>query len=150
MRNYKPVFMDGFIIVLRKTDAHYSSPSKTISVLDTELGKSISVPKTKSGYLYAKIYMEYNLLGKIANLVYKSPNVYIGLITVDGNRFLHRFIFSTARNGIFLSQYVSNMEDLFNVWNGKLNSNLDKIVIGTRYQYFYNKHISVEFFEVPQ
>jgi hypothetical protein len=150
LRNYKPVFIDGRFIVLKKTDARYPLSSKTIAVFDTELGKSISVPKTKGGYLYAKIYMEYNLLGKIANLVYKSPNVYIGLITVDGNRFLYRFIFSTARNGIFLSQYVSNVEDLFNVWNGRLNSNLDKIVIGTGCQYFYNKRISVEFFEVPQ
>ena len=150
LRNYKPVFIDGRFIILKKTDIYYPPSSKTIAVFDTELGKSISVPKTKGGYLYAKIYMEYNLLGKIANLIYKSPNIYIGLMTVDGNRFLYRFIFSTARNGIFLSQYISNVADLFNVWNGKLNNNLDKIIISTRYQYFYNKHISVEFFEVPQ
>ena len=150
LRNYKPVFIDGRFIILKKTDAHYPPSSKTIAVFDTELGKSISVPKTKGGYLFAKIYMEYNLLGKIANLVYKSPDVYIGLMTVDGNRFLYRFIFSTARNGIFLSQYISNVADLFNVWNGRLNNNLDAIVISAPNQYFYDRHIRVEFFEVPQ
>jgi hypothetical protein len=150
LRNYKPVFIDGRFIILKKTDANSSAPSETITVLDTELGKSIRVPKTKGGYLYAKIYMEYNLLGKIANLVYKSPNIFIGLITVDGNKFLHRFVFSTARNGIFLSQYISSLGDLFEVWNGRPNNNLDAIVIFAPNRYFYNRHIRVEFFEVPQ
>ena len=149
LRNYKPVSTDGPFIVLRKTGTRYSSPSKTISVLDTELGKLISVPKTKNGYLFAKIYMEYNFWGKIATLIYKPSNVNIRLIT-DGNMLEHRFVFSTARNGIFLSQYIHDMKDLYAAWEGKLNNNLEGIIISPMNPHFFNKHIRVEFFEVPQ
>jgi hypothetical protein len=149
LRNYEPEFIDHGFIFLRKTDTRYFLPPKTISAIDTELGKSVSAPKTKNGYLYAKIYMEYNLLGKIANLVYKSPGVNIKL-TGDNGTFEHRFIFSPAQNGIFLSQYIDNVEDLFNVWDGKLNNNLDTFIISAENRYFYDKYIRVEFFEVPQ
>jgi hypothetical protein len=151
LRNYKPVFIDGKFIILRRADTRNWPPSKTVSVLDTEteFGKPISVPKIKNGYLFAKIYMEYNLLGKIAKLIYKPPIVGVGLLA-DGSVFGHRFIFSTARNGIFLSQYIHGVRDLAAVWNGKPNNNLDAIVIFTQNQHFYDKHIRVEFFEVPQ
>jgi hypothetical protein len=151
LRNYKPVFIDGKFIILRRADTRNWPPSKTVSVLDTEteFGKPISVPKIKNGYLFAKIYMEYNLLGKIAKLIYKPPIIGIGLLA-DGSVFGHRFIFSTARNGIFLSQYIHGVRDLAAVWNGKPNNNLDAIVIFTQNQHFYDKHIRVEFFEVPQ
>jgi hypothetical protein len=149
LKNYEPLFVDGEFIILKKTDRRFLSSSKTISVIDTEFGKFISVPKTENGYLFAKIYMEYNILGKIAKLIYKPPNVIIKLVA-DGNTFEHRFIFSTARNGIFLSQYIYDVKDLFTVWDGKLSNNLDTITISTRHRYFYDKHIGVEFFEVPQ
>jgi hypothetical protein len=151
LRNYKPVFIDGKFIVLQKADTRDRPPSKTVSVLDTEteFGKPVAVPKIKNGYLFAKIYMEYNLLGKIAKMIYKPPIVGIGL-AADGSVFGQKFIFSTARNGIFLSQYIHSVRDLSTVWDGKLNNNLDAIVIFTKDQRFYDKHIRVEFFEVPQ
>jgi len=108
------------------------------------------VPKIKNGYLFAKIYMDYNLLGKTAKLLYKPPGVNIRL-TSNGNTSECRFILSTARNGIFLSQYISKIRNLFDVWEGKMNNNLDldSITISTEYPYFYDKNIRVEFFEVP-
>jgi hypothetical protein len=151
LRNYKPVLIDDnnyYYIILRKTDTRSLSTSKTISVLDTEIGKPIPVPQIKDGYLFAKIYMDYNLLGKIAKLVYKPPGVYIRLIADDAP-FIYRFIASTAKNGIFLSQYTYHVSELPDIWNGKVNNNLSSITISTPYPAFYNKNIHVEFFEVP-
>jgi hypothetical protein len=149
LKNYEPQFIDHGFIILKKADTRYFSPPKTISVIDTELGKSVSIPKTKNGYLFAKIYMDYNLLGKIANLVYKSPGVNIKL-TGDRGTFEHRFVFSSARNGIFLSQYIDSAEGLFSILDGKLSNNLDTFVISAENRYFYDRHIRVEFFEVPK
>jgi hypothetical protein len=151
LKNYKPVLIDDknyYYIILRKTDTRSLSTPKTISSLDSEIGKPIPVPQIKDGYLFAKIYMDYNLLGKIANLIYKPPSVYIQLSTDETTR-EYRFIFSAARNGIFLSEYLHNMDDLVSIWNGKVNNNLDSIAISTQYPAFYNKNIHVEFFEVP-
>ena len=106
------------------------------------------VPKT-NGYLFAKIYMDYNFLGKIAKLLYKPPNVNIKLIA-NRRASEHRFIFSSARNGIFVSQPVYGLKDLLNIWSGRLNNNLDAIVISTKNPGFYNKHIKVEFFEISR
>ncbi len=148
--NYKPVFIDKKSIILRKADTHSLPSLRNISFLDTEIGKPIAVPKIKNGYLFAKIYMDYNLLGKTAKLLYKPPGVNIRL-TSNGNTSECRFILSTARNGIFLSQYISKIRNLFDVWEGKMNNNLDldSITISTEYPYFYDKNIRVEFFEVP-
>jgi len=148
LKNYKPVLVDGIYIILRKADTHNLLPSKTISVIDTQLKEPIPVPKT-NGYLFAKIYMDYNLLGKTAKLFYKTPNVNIKLIA-NGMEVKHDFIFSTARNGIFLSQTAYDLKDLIDIWNGNLNNNLIAIVISAENPHFYEKHIKVEFFEVPK
>ena len=47
LRNYKPAFTDGQFIILQKADTRNRPPSKIISVIDTELGKHVSIPKTK-------------------------------------------------------------------------------------------------------
>jgi hypothetical protein len=150
LRKYKPVFIDGKYIILRKADTHSPPSSKIISVLDTKIGRPIPVPKIKDGYLFANIDMDYNLLGKIAKLFYKAPGVKIKL---TGNRGSSesRFIFSPARNGIFLSQYVLDVRELFDVWQGKMDEgyDLDSITIIADSPYFYGKNIRVEFFEVP-
>jgi hypothetical protein len=150
LRNYKPVFLDDMYIVLRKVAAHNVSPSNTISVINAQLEKPIPVPKTNS-YLFAKIYMDFNLLGKIAKLFYKPPDVNIKLIVNNGVWHKHRFIFSTAPNGIFLSQKPAyDLKDVIDVWNGNPNNNLAAIVISAENPHFYDKHIKVEFFEVPK
>jgi hypothetical protein len=152
LRNYKPVFVDNRFhsyIILRKADKQRLSTSRTISVLDTEIGKSIPVPKIKDKYLFAKIYMDYNLLGKTAKLIYKPPSVYIKL-TTDKTALEHKFIFSIARNGIFLSQSMYDMNSLLDILNGNVSNNLNSITISTDYPAFYNKHIRVEFFEVSK
>jgi hypothetical protein len=149
LKNYKPVFTDGTYIILRKADTHNLSPSNTISVIDTQPGKLIPVPKT-NGYLFAKIYMDYNLLGKAAKLFYKPPNATITFI-INDNAYNCRFIFATARNGIFLSQKPTyKLKDVVDVWNGNFNNNMDAIVISAKNTRFYDKHIKVEFFEVPK
>jgi hypothetical protein len=143
------VFIDGTYIILRKADTHDLSSSNTIRVLNAQLGKPIPVPKT-NGYLFAKIYMDYNWLGKAAKLFYKPPNAKLTFVVKD-KACDCRFIFSTARNGIFLSQKPSyNLKDVVNVWNGDFTNNLDAIIISAQNPHFYDKHIKVEFFEVPK
>ena len=94
--------------------------------------------------------MDYNLLGKIANLFYKVPGVKIKLAGNRGES-EDRFIFSPARNGIFLSQYVLDVRELFYVWQGKMDDRCDfnSVTITADSPYFYGKNIRVEFFVVP-
>ncbi len=148
LKNYKPLFVDGKFVILKKTNTPNRFSAKTISTIDAEFGKTVSVPKAEDGYLFAKVYMDYNWLGQIMKLAYKPPLVSISL-TVEGNTVKRRFIFSTAKNGIFLSQYIDNTEDLFNILNGEVNNNLDTILISTKHQSFYDKNIRIEFFKVP-
>ncbi|MFA5251638.1 MAG: hypothetical protein WC454_03520 [Phycisphaerae bacterium] len=150
LKRYEPVFLDNQYIVLRKTDTYSPPPSKVISVLDTEIGSPIPVPRIRDGYLFANIDMDYNLLGKIAKLFYKVPGVKIKLVG-NGGESENRFIFSSARNGIFLSQYVLDVRELLDVWQGKMDDryDLDSITITADSPYFYGKNIRVEFFVVP-
>jgi hypothetical protein len=151
LKNYKPVsLIDDKSMILQKSNTRNLSASKTISVIHTEIGRPIPVPKIKDGYLFAKIDMDYNLLGKTAKLFLKPPGVKIRL-TVRGNTSERRFIFSSAKNGIFLSQYIPGVRDLFTAWEEKINDNyaIDLITIYIKYPQFFDKNIQVEFFEVP-
>jgi hypothetical protein len=92
--------------------------------------------------------MDYNLLGKIAKLFYKPPQVYIQFVVNRDITRPYRFVPSLAKNGIFLSQFIRNQKDLWSVWSGKPVKNVEAIIISAQNSNFYNERMSVEFFAV--
>jgi hypothetical protein len=149
LRNYKPVFVAGRDIILEKKKEQYdSSMERSILITDTEIGKAIPVPKT-NGYLFARIHTEYSVLGEIVKLLYKLPEIQINIIS-SNKVYGYRFISSTAENGVFLSSHVKDWRGLLDVFLGNLNRNIDGFVITAEKEYFYKKHITVEFFEIPR
>ncbi len=150
LKNYQPISMDGEFIVLQRNAQIDKYVENIIQTKTSKIGEEIVMPKGVNGYLFARIYMNYNLLGKTARLLYKPPHAYIQFATEGIFTKKYRFIPSTARNGIFLSQYIADQNDLFNVWNGKLLDNFDSIIISARNSYFYDNRIAIEFFEVPK
>jgi hypothetical protein len=149
LRNYEPVLISGMHLVLQKSSTRNLPPPKTISVLESQLDKPIPVPQT-NGYLFAKIYMDYNLLGKIAKLFYKPPIVNIALKT-NSTIYQARLVFSAAKNGISLSQKpIYSLKEAFDLWSGNLDNAFKSIVISAENPHFYGKRVKVEFFEIPK
>ena len=147
LKNYKPVFIDGDYLLLQKRDVPYSFSTEYVSSVEAKIGESISIPKIEGGLIFANVYMGYNLEGKILNFLYKVPYAFIRLYSGE-NKYQHRFIFPTAENGIFLSQYVLNIEDMMEIWTNKPLNNLDSFTILVGNENFYDKNIHVEFFRL--
>jgi hypothetical protein len=147
LNNYEPVLIDKNYLLLEKRDKPDTVAQELISTIDARIGESIPVPKIDEGLIFAKIYMDYNLAGNIMNIFYKVPYATIKLKSGE-KEYNHRFIFSNARNGIFLSQYITNVDELKQIWTDKPLNNLDSFTISVENKYFYNKNIHIEFFQV--
>jgi hypothetical protein len=123
-------------------------PETPLATIATELGKKVSVPRSKDGWVFARIHLDYSWLGEVARVVYKPPPIYIRLLS-RGMSLRYRLVPSTARNGLFVSRYILGPRDLLDVWNGKLAQNIDAISITTDDPAFFASEVSIELFEIP-
>jgi len=146
LKNYKPVSADSEFILLRKNVKSASFRRRTISVIETDIGKAIQIPKT-NGYLFANIRIENSLLGKAAAIAYRGEQMHVVLVT-DKGQFVYRFVPSTAQNGIFLSSHISDNQDLLNVFNGRPGKAIRYLGFITGRRWFYGDKIQIEFFEI--
>lgn len=150
LKTYRPVSRDGEFIILEKKGTDDSSVENNVLISNGSIGKPISVPKIANGFLFARIHMNYNLLGKLSRLFFRPPLVYIHFIKNGNVSERYRFIPSNAKNGLFLSERVRDLNDLYNVWEGRLTENLDAIQISAAASLFYKNNIKVEFFVVQR
>jgi hypothetical protein len=141
--NYKPLFGG---ILLRKKDESTSLQRHAISSIEADIGEVIQTPQT-DGYLFANVRIEYSLLGKVVTIAYKGDVMRIHLATDEGF-FEHRFISSTAENGIFLSSYIATNQDLLDVFDGKPGKAIHSLRFTTGNKWFYKNKIKIEFFEI--
>jgi hypothetical protein len=151
LRKYEPCAQDGNFIVLRK---NLSADAGTEEYVGTEVGKfrqRILLHRVGEGLFFAKIHIEHNLLGLVRKFLFKPPNVYIAFLNngkiIDGR--VWRFVFSNAANGLFISQYVTNQNDLLKIWKGDIRQDITAIVLLTEHPVFFKDKITVQFFKMP-
>jgi hypothetical protein len=104
---YNPVHHDGERIVLEKNDKNICLGEEIISAETVNFEELVAVPISTEGYLFAKINIQQNLLGKIFDFLYKQPQVFIQINEEN----VYRFITSTAQNGILLNYNLESKDD---------------------------------------
>ena len=134
--NYEPIAIDGNFLILQK-GINNCSPLKLLTRISATFNERVEVPKHNGDYLYAKIQINYNSLGKLSSVFYKPPEVKV--ILNDEDR--HRFIPDPAKNGILLSTSEA-VKDVFPILNYEIKSL--KFVTD---ESFYDESIQIEFFE---
>jgi hypothetical protein len=146
--NYRAISKDGEFIILEKKKESRCLAEKTLSTYIADIGEPIEVPDYEGGYTLAKITLEYSLAGKIVGFFYKPSQAYIELATTS-DRF--RFVPDTARNGIFLSQYIGNTDDLYSVFSGNIDTEnkIQEILIDVDKKWQYKKKVKIEFISTP-
>lgn len=112
---------------------------KIISEKTIKFGEEITIPPVQDGYLFAKIYMSPNILGKISDVLYKTPPVYVHINNEENK---YRFIYKTAANGILLSGSERLQTTL-----GLFNDSIENIKFTTDENYYSNE-IKIEFLQV--
>lgn len=146
LENYRPDFNDGRFLILAKKKEEQSFQKHLISSSDNKMGWLIQVPAS-SGYLFASVNIEYNILGKIVNALFRGDGIMVFLSTAN-RTFTHRFIPATSSGGIFLSSYVRNNDDLSNVFAEKFSQPIKAIKFVPDRKWFYKDKIHVEFYEL--
>ncbi|HVB66173.1 MAG TPA: hypothetical protein VND01_00590 [Candidatus Acidoferrales bacterium] len=129
-----------FLLLERNQDI--CGDEKIISDKTVRFGEEVTIPQVldNDSYLFAKISIEHNLIGKISNVIYKPPQVYIH---INGDNNKHRFIFKTAVNGILLSGSTELKSPL-----GILQDDIHTIKFTTDDENYYSQQIKIEFFQI--
>ena len=105
--NYDFIGADGPFIILQRVGYHCNAPV-SISETTAKFAQTIVTPRS-DGYLFVRISVDYSLLGKLENFVYKGPLVYIRLGYEDGTYGIFRFIWENAEDGLFLGGTPTNL-----------------------------------------
>jgi hypothetical protein len=150
---YRASGRDGPFVILERQEESSCRAKTAVISLNAGFGEKLKVPVYKDGHVLASINLQYSLKGKIMGCLYKPAPVYVTLLMADGTSSTHRFIPDAARNGIFLSQYVHDVEDLYSVFSGNINSGkhhrIAAIFFDAENQSHYAKTLEVKFAFLP-
>ena len=113
-----------------------------------KFGELIPLPKVEEGQLFARIHVEYNLLGDMLKFLFKPPKVYFGFFNNGQRLSIYRFILSNAENGLFLTQYIDSYDSPCQLFMGNIEENISEISVFTEYPVCFNDKIILEFFKV--
>ena len=90
-----------------------------------ELGKVVWIPEGKAEYIFASIDIKESLLGKIQNFLLVSDRLFIQFVLDNGKiTNPYRFLHTNANNGLLISEYIKNINDLQRLFSGEKNNNV--------------------------
>ena len=147
--NYKLYKCINALCLLQKNNKN-KSKMKIVKLksINAKLGQPVNVPKFPNGYEFAKVTINYSLFGKFMNIIYKDSPIYIKFMT---NSFIspkYRFIQNVGIDGIFISEYVQNINIFGDIFKKRIYlSNIIKhIIFTTSSRFEYNKNIKISFY----
>jgi hypothetical protein len=104
---YYPIRLENELLYLRKRGS--SSPQKPMTellVAQHRLGEEVVIPEKKP--LFAQIELLPTVLGSLASLLFKPPQLTISVILSDDTKRDFRFTSSMARSGFVISPLVTD------------------------------------------
>ena len=149
--NYKYQNNSGtWIILSHSKDTDLSNRTEYLGTTEAKIGEIAEVPNY-NGYIFGYFTFDYNLFGKVVKMIYKPPPAKIKFVLKDGEITQEfRFIPGTAKNGLFLSQYADNNEEISSLLRGELRNNIKGLIIDTSNPAFYSKNITLRFVGIPK
>jgi len=128
---------NGFHL-LEKNSKNICFEEKKLYSINADFGEKILVPESEDGFIIGKIKIEQNLLGKLSDILYKSPKVYF---QINENEKKFRFLYPTAVNGLILSTDHSIETHPI------IKDNINSFIIDTDFRNYFEE-IEIEFFEI--
>ena len=139
-----------FLILSYNPQENTTIIEQDLGAIKIEPGKPIKIPEYNDGYVFGQIHLEYSTFGRLMKFFYKPAFAHIRFQFFDSsysNSF--RFIPGVSMNGVFLSQYVENVNDLASIFSGNITPNIKEFVIDVDNPDHYKKYIQVNFIGVP-
>lgn len=135
---YSKVSEDGeFDILMRKTEPVVYT-EQAISSHNISSGVHIQIPDQRG--LFARIYMDYNVLGNIYAFIYRAPSAKIHFMVNGTEKLNGRLIFANAGNGLYLSAIIPLLT--------KQQNQKIEMFISSNAKLLYKSSIKVEFFKI--
>jgi hypothetical protein len=150
MQNYSFEQKTKNFVLLAHQRQRKLGQKKTIAVQTVQVDRQIVVPKYRQGPLFAKIDFEYSKRGNLLKLVYKPMFTHIRFQFDDSSYSPYfRFVPSVAKDGILVSDYVENIDDLAKVFQGRHTRRITAIEILVHTYWQYQRQMKVTFFGMP-
>jgi hypothetical protein len=145
--NYSSVVNNSSYLILGKNKQINPVSMEEIYIVTARTGELIEVPFCDDAYVFMKVDWDYNLFGKFANFFFKTSFAYIELYLTDGSNRVYRFVHKTAGNGLFVSKYVSNTQELMQVFDKDFTPDITSVRILGR-SLFYKRDVKVNFYKI--
>jgi hypothetical protein len=150
--------LDNYEFVSRTTDGRFAllerrvqSRTRAPTLLLQEqanLNARISIPRMPRASLFMKVEISPRLIGRVLDILYKPTNLYVQLRLRDGHTEMIRFTRATAVNGLFVSKYVRDLDDLRKVFVETYAPDIVSArIIGN--PWIYSNDFKVSFYEAP-
>jgi hypothetical protein len=107
--NYSTVGEAGDYIHLIRSN-QTPPPVRPISRVSATLDQEIDVPADR-GFIRAAIDLQPTVLGRLALILFKAPQLSIELTLDNGATVSHRYIRATGETGFLLSPYIASVDD---------------------------------------
>jgi hypothetical protein len=145
--NYEYLGTNGeFVILEHKSRDLVSNSTRELGAVNGKIGEVIQVPQVSDGYVFGYVDLDYSTLGRLMKIVYKPSAAYIQFKFKDGSQSpKFRLIPDIARNGILVSQYVSDASDLSQIFQGEIAENVEGVILSVDNPTHYNQDIKVRF-----
>jgi hypothetical protein len=150
LKNYEYTNSSNNFVLLSHHPKEDLGKKENLGMVEVNIGDSIKIPKYEKGYLFANVDLKFNSLGKLMYTAYKPAQAHIVFKFSDSTYSKEfRFIPDISNQGIFLSQYISNLEDIKSIFSDELTPNIDEIIIWVDDESHYENEIKIEFFGIP-
>ena len=112
------------------------------------LGEEIRIPQVQNAHVFMSVDLQPTFIGTLFNVFYKSRPLTIQLTPRKGAPVQYRYIRATGENGLFVSKYLGNLEDVKHVFEGAYYPDLQSVrIFGSRW--LYTSSFVVRFYYLP-
>jgi hypothetical protein len=146
LENYEALIPENYLILQRRQkEMTYAYSSLTAG--QCALGTPIDVPQLPGQYVYGNIDIPLSFYGKMMNLLYKPSPLYVNIYIKDAPQpVMHRFVRRMGVNGLFVSKYVGNLFDVYQIIRNEHVQNIEKIQFVTPHPEYYAPEMNYEFY----
>jgi len=144
--NYSSIANNNSYLILGK-NKQVNTVKEEICTVTARKGEIIEVPYCEDAYVFMEIDWDFNFFGKLANFFFKTTYANIELQLADGTKPGYRFVHKNGRNGLFVSKYVSNTQELVRVFDKDFTPDITGVrILGKNL--FYKKSLKIKFYKI--
>lgn len=113
------------------------------------MGDAIDVPRAAGRPLFAAVHVSYSTLGRVSSALYAPPPVFVEL-AYSGDQHVgpFRLVPGVAVDGLLMSSYVADNNDMESLFRGDLTNSIDSFTVTTQFPFAYDAQICADFFSL--